>query len=88
MGKDVEIAQLEHQLPLENPYDTGDYAPAEIQKEVQNLEDPDWIRAQKKYLRKLDFIILPTISSFYFFEYLDRGNIAVSPSPSVHSYPC
>ncbi|KFZ11110.1 hypothetical protein V502_07748 [Pseudogymnoascus sp. VKM F-4520 (FW-2644)] len=76
MGEGVEIAQLEHQLPLGNPEDTGDYAPAEIQKEVQHLEDPDWIRAQKKYLRKLDFIILPTISSFYFFEYLDRGNIA------------
>ncbi|KAH8879519.1 MFS general substrate transporter, partial [Thozetella sp. PMI_491] len=32
--------------------------------------------AQKKYLRKVDFIILPTISLLYFFEYLDRGNIA------------
>lgn len=88
MGEGVKNAQLEAQLPLGNPEDRGDYAPAEIQKEVQHLEDPDWIRAQKKYLRKLDFIILPMISSFYFFEYLDRGNIAVSSSPFGHLYLC
>ncbi|KAF5855678.1 hypothetical protein ETB97_008613 [Aspergillus alliaceus] len=31
---------------------------------------------ENRYLRKLDYIILPTISALYFFEYLDRGNIA------------
>lgn len=82
MGEGVEIAQLEHQDPLNNLDNVGEYAPAEIQKKVQHLEDPHWAGAEKKYLRKLDFIILPTISAFYFFEYLDRGNIAVSFSLS------
>ena len=38
----------------------------------------DHVKAEKRYLRTLDFIILPAISALYFFEYLDRGNIAVS----------
>ena len=33
---------------------------------------------QRKYMRKLDCIVLPTISVLYFFELLGRGNIAVS----------
>jgi hypothetical protein len=61
-----------------NEIDGVDYAPPEIQKEAHILEDPEYVRAQKKYLRKLDCIILPAISALYFFEYLDRGNIAVS----------
>ncbi|OAK96736.1 MFS general substrate transporter [Phaeosphaeriaceae sp. SRC1lsM3a] len=40
------------------------------------LDDPEWVNKQKRYLRKLDFILMPTISLLYFFEYLDRGNIA------------
>jgi len=56
-----------------------DYAPPEIQKEAHLLEDLGYILAQKRYLRRLDLIILPAISALYFFEYLDRGNIAVSP---------
>jgi hypothetical protein len=54
------------------------YAPIDIQKEAQLVDDPEWIKKQKKYLRKLDLILMPTISLLYFFEYLDRGNIAVS----------
>jgi hypothetical protein len=61
----------------------NDYAPAEIQQEVGNLNDPGWAIQQKRYLRKLDWIILPMISLLYFFEYLDRGNIAVSPSSAT-----
>lgn len=57
-----------------------DYAPPDIQKETQILYDDQYLKAQKRYLRKLDCIILPTISTLYFFEYLDRGNIAVSIS--------
>ena len=53
-----------------------DYAPDEIQKNVQSLEDPEVARAYKSYMRKLDLIILPTITLLYFFEYLDRGNVA------------
>ncbi len=49
----------------------------EIQTEAQRLADPEYIAAQHKYLRRLDVIILPTISWLYVFEYLDRGNIAV-----------
>lgn len=61
-----------------NTINTGiDYAPPEVQKEAQILHDAEHLKAQKRYLRKLDCIILPTISTLYFFEYLDRGNIAV-----------
>lgn len=81
MGQGIEIDQLEHQLEHDTPDESHEYAPPEIQKEIQQLEDPEWIRSQKLYLRKLDFIILPVISAFYFFEYLDRGNIAVSLHP-------
>lgn len=77
MSKKSDIVQLEHQPERESLDIVADYAPIEIQKEIQQLDDPEWIQSQKAYLRKLDFIILPTISAFYFFEYLDRGNIAV-----------
>ncbi|KAH7304059.1 major facilitator superfamily domain-containing protein [Stachybotrys elegans] len=46
------------------------------EKPARDPEDPEWIAAQKSYLKKLDWIILPMISLLYFFEYLDRGNIA------------
>ena len=32
---------------------------------------------ERRYLRKLDAIILPMIALLYFFEYIDRSNIAV-----------
>ncbi len=56
---------------------SDDYAPDDIQKAARQLEDPEWIKAQRRYLWKLDSIILPAISVLYFFEYLDRGNVAV-----------
>lgn len=53
----------------------------DVQKEDgRRAEDPEWVMAQRRYLRKLDFIILPMISLLYFFEYLDRANIGVSAS--------
>lgn len=72
MGSEVETTHDESQKQQ-----VEDYAPEEVQKEVDRLEDPEWITAQKRYLRKLDLIILPTVSALYFFEYLDRGNVAV-----------
>jgi hypothetical protein len=36
--------------------------------------------AEKRYLRRLDWIILPAISTLYLFDYLDRQNVAVSAS--------
>jgi hypothetical protein len=53
----------------------------DAQKAADLVDDPEWILAQKRYLRKLDLTILPMISTLYFFEYLDRGNIAVSQPP-------
>lgn len=44
----------------------------------QVLDDPEMKKEENRYLWKLDFMILPTISACYFFEYLDRGNVAVS----------
>jgi|SRR3569833_61072 len=58
-------------------HDGADSAPEDgLQKERQ-LDGPEWAAARKRYMRKLNFIILPTISLLYFFEYLDRGNVAV-----------
>ena len=57
------------------------YAAPEIQEKTHEvLDDPDARKYERSYLRKLDMIILPTISGLYFFEYLDRGNVAVSSS--------
>jgi hypothetical protein len=53
------------------------------EKPARDLEDPEWIAAQKSYFRKLDWIILPMISLLYFFEYLDRGNIAVGGTQNL-----
>jgi hypothetical protein len=56
---------------------TNGYASQDIQNVVHRLDDTEFFLAQKRYLRKLDLTILPMISTLYFFEYLDRGNIAV-----------
>ena len=65
MGNDSEISHIEDSSSQPD-LEATDYAPAEIQKEIGVLDDPDWVAAQKKYLRRLDFIILPTISTLYF----------------------
>ncbi|KAE8383304.1 major facilitator superfamily domain-containing protein [Aspergillus bertholletiae] len=68
MGGDTEVVYVES-LPTNIGGMQGE-------KEARYPEDLEWVTAQKRYLRKLDYIILPTISALYFFEYLDRGNIA------------
>ena len=62
----------------EQQADGKDYAPKGVQDNVDALNDPSNVQAAKRYRRKLDMIILPTITLLYFFEYLDRGNAAVS----------
>ncbi|KUJ07654.1 MFS general substrate transporter [Mollisia scopiformis] len=78
MGVDINSDHIEDVAGSNNTdnLDASDYAAPEIQKETQVLHDPEYLQAQKRYLWKLDCIILPTISVLYFFEYLDRGNIA------------
>lgn len=61
--EDVEKTQLDNTLE-------------EVEKAVPIRTDEEWIKAQKGYLRKLDGILLPAMSLMYFFEYLDRGNVA------------
>lgn len=46
-------------------------------QDVPQLHDTSDDKARSRYLWKLDLMILPTISACYFFEYLDRGNVAV-----------
>lgn len=60
-----------------------DYAPKDIQGNVDALHHPDNAKAAKRYRRKLDLIILPTITLLYFFEYLDRGNAAVGSAERI-----
>lgn len=69
----IEQANTQNMADIEKP---DDYVAEETQKEIQNQYDPEWIEAQKLYLWKLDCIILPVVSFLYFFEYLDRGNVA------------
>jgi hypothetical protein len=52
------------------------YASEEIREQTRVLETPENLERIRRYMWKLDSIILPTISALYFFEYLDRGNIA------------
>ena len=68
----VDSAEIENETA-----DEKGYASAEIQQSTQILDSPEGLQRKRAYMRKLDFIILPTISALYFFEYLDRGNIAV-----------
>lgn len=70
--RDDKVARIEKMEDIEN------HAVEDIQKHAHRQDDPEWTTAQKRYLRKLDLIILPMISLLYFFEYLDRGNVAVS----------
>jgi hypothetical protein len=69
----LETAAVEEQLAVGE-----DYAPKAVQDNVDALNHPENAQAAKRYKRKLDMIILPTITLLYFFEYLDRGNAAVS----------
>ena len=57
------------------------YADAAIQKQNREVFDgtDEARRIERRYMRRLNTIILPTISALYFFEYLDRGNVAVRP---------
>ena len=56
------------------------YADASIQKQNREILDgsAESRRIEKRYMRRLNKLILPTISALYFFEYLDRGNVGVS----------
>jgi len=78
--------EVAHAESRQEDTQTNDYASPEVQKAAHRFDDSGYILAQKRYLRKLDLIILPMISTLYFFEYLDRGNIAVRfnlcPPPS------
>ena len=59
--------------PLEGK-DTG----SSVDQLDQN-SDPassEYRAAERKILRKLDFTLMPTIWLLYFFNYLDRNNIA------------
>ena len=53
--------------------------------EAHILDNPETREAERKYIWKLDLIVLPTISALYFFEYIDRGNIAVKNFESLRT---
>jgi hypothetical protein len=87
IGFEEEVWQIENlseedRVAVVSNEEQNGYAPIDIQKEAQLGDDPERIENQNKYLRKLDMILMPTISLPYFFEYLDRGNIAVGSIPS------
>lgn len=48
----------------------AEYAPEGIAQDTQILASPEEQARVRKYMWKLDCIILPTISALYFFEYL------------------
>ena len=55
----------------------GSHVDEEPESQVDPSKDPERDFHEKKYMRKLNWTILPMISALYFFSYLDRGNIAV-----------
>lgn len=74
----VENLATDHPIDLENAKElAAGYAPEDVQQSAQILGDPEFAQRKRRYVWKLDCIILPTVSALYFFEYLDRGNIAV-----------
>jgi hypothetical protein len=64
------------------------YADAAIQKQNHEILDgtAEARRIERKYMRRLNIIILPTISALYFFEYLDRGNVAVRLQSTIRTH--
>ena len=60
--------------------ETRGYADASIQKQNREILDGtvEAKRIERRYMWRLNYLVLPTISALYFFEYLDRGNVAVS----------
>ena len=62
------------------------YVDAETQKETSRILDgsEEARKVENQYMRRLNYLILPTISALYFFEYLDRGNVAVSATSHTH----
>ncbi|CAD6584916.1 MAG: hypothetical protein ASARMPRED_001947 [Alectoria sarmentosa] len=68
--------ELEHLEGFDQLVEKRGFVNIENPMEVHNLESPGAREAERKYIWKLDLIILPTISALYFSEYIDRGNIA------------
>ena len=66
------------------------YADAAIQKQNHQILDgtAEAQRIERRYMRRLNVLILPTISALYFFEYLDRGNVAVSSAITAFEGTC
>jgi len=100
-ASDERIADIESQEEYLDHHHTDKHALRNHQAqhiEYNDNHDPETKRAHDRYLWKLDLLILPAISACYFFEYLDRGNVAVSgrllalsalittayPAPTVH----
>lgn len=53
------------------------YANKELVKRTHSiLDDPEMKKLERRFIWKLDLIVLPTVSALYFFAYLDRGNVA------------
>jgi len=78
-GKEIDVEHQEHAIE-------STLTNERIQNDLQyDLNDPSSVSAVKKYLWRLDFMILPTISACYFFAYLDRGNVAVCRPVTVIS---
>lgn len=73
----LDIDHVEESFKTNAQGEDGDYAPDSVQRTVEILQDAATAAAAKKYMRKLDWIILPAITFLYFLEYLDRGNVAV-----------
>ena len=76
----TESVRQDDALDIEsNKYESQGYADPSIQRENEAvLGSADSRAIERKYMRKLDMIILPMVIFLYFFGYLTRGNIAVS----------
>ena len=44
--------------------------------EIDPAIDPEYRKKEKKLVRKLDMTLMPMVWILYFFNYLDRNNIA------------
>lgn len=59
----------------------AELGPKEVSLKQQRtiVEDDEWRATERSLVRKLDLTLVPMVWLLYFFNYLDRNNIAYVP---------
>jgi hypothetical protein len=74
----VAMTEQKQDLSLSSEH-VDEIMPAKAEEAVSNglgMTDEQYDTTEKRLVRKLDFTLLPMVWLLYFFNYLDRNNIA------------